>query len=80
MTLLLAMALFTGIALKQLWLQAKVKAGELLYTKIPPETNSADSLAKSWSTDGLCHFRRLHFAIPVAASYFSKRSTERVGG
>ena len=48
---------------KQLWLQSKIKSGEMTFTKIPRAQNPADSLAKSWTTDGATHFDMLNFAI-----------------
>ena len=49
------------LELKQLWLQQKVKNGSINYVKIPRQANPADSMAKSWTTDGPNHFRMLNY-------------------
>ena len=43
------------LEIKQLWLQGKVKTGEIEYTKIDRSINPADSLAKHWGMDGPRH-------------------------
>lgn len=49
------------LEIKQLWLQQRIKAGDIDYVKIPRHRNCADSLAKAWSTDGHRHFLMLGF-------------------
>ena len=49
------------LELKQLWLQGKVKAGDVSYCKVPRNDNPSDSFTKHWSADGLRHFAMLNF-------------------
>ena len=56
------------LELKQLWLQQKVKNGLIGYKKINRQVNPADSLAKSWGTDGPRHFHMLSFHTPPATT------------
>ena len=51
------------LQVKQLWLQAKIKSGELSFVKVPRANTPADSLAKGWGADGLHHFNMLDFSI-----------------
>ena len=51
------------LEVRQLWLQQKIKSGIMSYTKIPREINPADSLAKSWTVQGLSHFDQIGFRL-----------------
>ena len=51
------------LELKQLWLQQKIRQGELTYTKISRDRNPADSLCKPWQKDGDKHFGMLSFVV-----------------
>ena len=69
--------------LKQLWMQSKIRNGELSYIKIPRAQNPADSLAKTWTTDGIAHFSMLSFEAPAAgelASIFWSLCRSRLHG
>ena len=51
------------LEVRQLWLQHRIKAGDMAYCKISREVNPADSLAKCWSVDGPRHFHQLGFYL-----------------
>ena len=51
------------LEIKQLWLQSRVKSGDVAYRKIPRASNPADSLAKHWAADGPTHFALLNFRL-----------------
>ena len=53
------------LELKQLWLQSKIKAGDVTFIKVPRDLNPADSLTKNWSTDGQKHFALLNYETVV---------------
>ena len=55
------------LELKQLWLQQRIKSGDIDYAKIPRLENPADSLAKAWSTEGHRHFAMLSFRAAYVA-------------
>ena len=54
------------LELRQLWLQQKIKNGELIYQKVSRTVNPADSLAKAWSGDGPTHFEMIRLSAPQA--------------
>ena len=49
------------LAVKQLWLQERIRAGEIKYVKIPRSRNSGDSQTKHWAVEGRAHFSRVGF-------------------
>ena len=51
------------LELKQLWLQQRIRKGEVDYHKIPRQENPADSLCKPWSKDGWNHFWMMGFVF-----------------
>ena len=51
------------LEVRQLWIQSKIREGQISFTKIPREQNSADSQTKHWSSDSWNNFHAAGFRI-----------------
>ena len=54
------------ISVKQLWMQERIMNGQVTFSKISRERNSADAFTHHWATKDLQHFHRIDF-FPLAA-------------